>query len=410
MTSGEPDRPGVPVQVHALDGVTVLDISIFLAGPYCAALLADFGADVLKVELPGVGDPLRRLGLLHEGSSLYWRTLSRNKRAITLDLRKPRGRELFLELVKSADIVVENFTPGTLERWGLGFDELRKMQPGLVLVRISGFGQNGPYRTRPAVARVGMAFGGLLDLVGEADGPPLMPGSAGLADYLAGVYAAYGAMLALRHRERTGEGQEIDLALFEPIFHMLEDNVELFDKLGFKKKRLGAANPNAAPHNNVRSRDGRWLAIACSSDELYRRLCDAMERPDLRDHPEFRTNQLRIDNRIAIEKIVNDWAIELDAADLLDVLHRFDIPAALVYDVEDMFRDEQYQAREAIIRVQTDDIGDLAMPGIIPKLSRTPGQVKHAGGPLGRDNDTIFREMLGLDESEIEKLRMDGVI
>lgn len=394
----------------ALEGVRVLDISTFLAGPYCAALLGDFGADVIKIELPRVGDPLRKLGRVYEGSSFYWRTIARNKRTITLDVRKARGRDLFLKMVRQADVVVENFTPGTMSSWGLGYEQLTEVKPGIVLVSISGFGQTGPYRNRTAVARVGMAFGGISDLTGEDGGPPLLPGVAGLADYLCGIYGAFGTLVALHHRDRTGEGQQVDLALFEPVFHMLEDNVELFDKLGYLKRRLGAANPNAAPHTHVKASDGRWVAYACSNDALYWRLCDAMGRPDLRDEPRFVDNERRVENRKVLEGIVADWAVTLSSRELLEILAGCDVPAALIYNMEDAFNDEHYRAREAIIRVRTDDIGEMAMRGVIPKLSRTPGEVTRAGGVIGRDNADVYGSLLGLGDVELAALREDGVV
>lgn len=393
-----------------LSGIKVLDIASFIAGPYAATLLGDFGADVVKVELPEKGDSVRWLGAVENAASMQWRFLSRNKRAITLDLRTLRGRELLLQMVAKADVVVENFTPGTLEGWGLSFEEMRRVNEGIILVRVSGFGQNGPDRTRPAVARIAMAFGGLLNMVGEPNGPPLLPGLAAIGDYIAGVYAAFGAMVALRAREVDGRGQQVDLALFEPIFHMLEDSVEVYGRYGTLKQRVGSANRSAAPHNNFQTADGSWVAVGCSNDELFSRLCDVMERKDLLDLERFSTNPLRVKHRGELEKIVADWIIQQPPAQVVKLLREHEVPSSRIYTMEDIFEDEQYKARDAIIEVETEDIGTLPMRGVIPRLSRTPGSVQWPGRSLGHDNDEVFREELGLTTAEIEALEREGTL
>lgn len=392
-----------------LKGVKVLDIATFIAAPYCATLLGDFGAEVTKVELPERGDPLRALGAVENGSSMQWRFLSRNKATVTIDLRTDRGRELVLQLAEEFDVIVENFTPGTLDHWGLGYAELRQRNPGLILVSISGFGQNGPMSQKPAVARIAMAFGGLMNLVGEASGPPLLPGLAALGDYVAGVYAAFGAMVALRARDRDGEGQQVDLALFEPMFQVLDDAVEIYSRYGQLKERCGSANRSAAPHNNFQAGDGTWVALGCSSDVLFCRLCEAITREDLMTDERFVTNPMRVKNRDELERQVGDWFRSKTAATAVKRLEQYEVPCSLIYSMADIFCDEQYKARQAIIEMPTEDIGKLAMRGVIPKLTRTPGRVQWAGRSLGHDNDAVLRG-LGLSRSEIERLGREGAL
>ena len=398
------------MNARPLDGVKVLDLSVFIAGPYCGALLGDFGAEVIKVEMPGIGDPLRRLGSTAEGTSFFWRTISRNKETITFDFRKPQGQEIIRKLCRKVDIVIENFRPGTLNKWGLDFETLRAENPNLIMVSVSGFGQTGPMSKLTSVARTAMAFGGLTQLVGEPGGKPLLPGVAAMADYLGGIYAAFGAMLALRSREASGHGQQVDLALFEPVFHMLEDHVEVFDKLGEIRGPTGADNPNAAPHTHFQTHDGHWIAIACSSDELFVRLAHVMKRPDLIDDPRFRTNQARIKLRTEIEGIVQEWALTYDANDIVSILSEASVPASKLYNIKDIAADPHYAAREQIIHVETDDIGTMAMRGVIPRLTETPGAVARAGGALGRDNREVFSRLLGLTDAEIEELEVAAVI
>lgn len=397
-------------QPQALHGLRVLDISTFLAGPYCGAMLADFGAEVIKVELPGSGDPVRKLGVQYEGNSFYWRTVSRNKKTITLDLRRERGQEILRTLADTADVIIENFRPGTLDRWNIGFETLRSNNPGLIMVSITGFGQFGPKRDDPAVARTAMAFGGLTNLVGEAGGRPLLPGVAGLADYLGGIYSAYGVMVALHHREATGQGQRVDTALYEAIFQLLEDNLEVYDKLGEVKAKQGSANPNAAPHNHMLAADGKWVAIACSSDALYVRLCEAIGRPELASDPRFVTNAQRVENREAIEEIVEDWAQAHPASEVVKILSEASVPCCQVYDISDIVNDEHYREREAIVQVQTEDADTLAMRGVVPRLTETPGSVMSAGGSVGRDNQEVYSNLLGLTSIELENMKAEGII
>ena len=394
----------------ALAGLQVLDVSNLIAGPYCAAMLGEFGADVIKVELPGRGDPARTLGTMAEGTSMMWRALNRGKRLITLDLHAADGQDLFRRLVHRADVVVQNFLPGTLTRWGLDYADLAVANPQLVMVSISGFGQSGEKAGWPGVARSAMAYSGIMHLTGHAEGPPLIPGSAGLADYLSGVYGAFGALAALRARERTGEGQEVDVALYEATFQMLGDLVETYDYFGEAQGRVGAMNPHAAPHNNFRSRDDRWVAIGCSSDQMFRKLATAMGRPELLDDQRFCSNPDRVAHRADLEAIVAEWTQEHRAERIVETLVGHGVPASLVYSIEDAFNDPHYWQRGAIVRVATDDIGELATRGITPKLTRTPGHVGKPGGRIGRDNEAVYVDLLGLTADELADLERRGVV
>lgn len=398
------------LSARPLDGIRVLDISTFVAGPHCATLMAEFGAEVIKVELPGIGDSMRKLGYMMEGSSLWWRVEGRNKKTITLDLRKPAGKEIFKRLVATSDVVVENFRPGTLEAWEVGWDTLQAINPRLILVRITGFGQTGPEATRPAFGRIAQAFAGLTYLCGYTDRAPATPGTASIADFLSGVYGAYGALLALRHREQTGEGQFVDVALFESIFRILEDTAILYDQTGCVRERMGTGTQNAVPHNHYECGDGGWIAIACTNDTMFQRLCQAMGRPDLPQHSEYATNAKRVANREAVDKIVQDWLLTLTEAEALKLLDHNEVPCGPIHSIEGIFNDAHYAARESIIAVEDPKLGMVRMSNVVPRLSRTPGRVEHTGRELGQDNDEVYHQILGLSKAELDNLREERVI
>lgn len=393
-----------------LDGIRVLDISTFLAGPHCATLLAEFGAEVIKVELPGIGDSLRKLGYIMEGSSLWWRVEARNKKTVTLDLRKPEGKDLFKRMVAKSDIVVENFRPGTLEGWDLSWDVLHAVNPGLIMVRISGFGQTGPNAGRPAFGRIAQAFAGLTYLCGYPDRAPATPGTASIADFLSGVYGAYGAMLALRHRDRTGEGQYIDIGLYESIFRILEDTAILYDQTGCVRERMGTGTQNAVPHNHYECADGEWIAIACTNDTMFQRLCQAMGKPELAQDPEYATNARRVANREQVDALVQAWFRTVPLAEALRILDRHEVPAGPIYSIEGIFKDEHYAFRNDIIAVEDPKLGMVKMSNVVPRLSLTPGRVEHPGRELGQDNEAVYGGLLGLDAAQIAALREAKVI
>jgi len=404
---------GVTDSSQALAGVTVLDLATFLAAPLCATLLGEFGADVIKVEQPGVGDDLRRLGPAAggSGSSYWWLVEARNKKSITCNLRDPEGQALIRRLVASTDVVAENFRPGTLERWNLGWDELSRIRPALVMLRISAFGQTGPQRARPGFGRIAAAVGGLSYISGYPDRPPVTPGTPTVPDYLAGVFGALGALLALRHAERTGQGQVVDLGLYEPVLRILDDAVAVFGATGQVRERIGSGTESAVPHNHYRSRDGRWIAIACTNDRMFARLLQALGRPELEGDPRMASVRARLAHREAVDELVAAWVAAREAAEALRALEAAEVPSSLVASVRDLFEDPQVRARENILRLVVPLVGALAMPGVVPRLTRTPGRVDRAGPTtLGEHNEEVYGGRLGLSQAELARLRARGVI
>jgi crotonobetainyl-CoA:carnitine CoA-transferase CaiB-like acyl-CoA transferase len=404
---------GVADSETALAGVTVLDLATFLAAPLCATLLGEFGADVVKVEQPGVGDDLRRLGPPAAGSesSHWWFVEARNKKSITCNLRDSEGQALIRRLVASTDVVTENFRPGTLERWNLGWAELSRVRPALVMLRISAFGQTGPQRARPGFGRIAAAVGGLSYLSGFPDRPPVTPGTPTVPDYLAGVFGALGALLALRHAERTGQGQVVDLGLYEPVLRILDDAIAVYGATGRVRERIGSGTESAVPHNHYRSRDGRWVAIACTNDRMFERLLQALGRPELKDDARMASARARLANRELVDGLVAAWVAERDAAEALQVLEAAEVPSSLVASVRDLFDDPQVRARENILSLVTPLVGTLAMPGVIPRLTLTPGRVARAGPTTpGEHNEEIYGGRLGLSTAELARLRERGVI
>src|SRR3989442_92313 len=405
---------GVPDSRAALDGVSVLDLATYLAAPLCATLLGEFGADVIKVEQPLVGDDLRRLGRTvapSGGDSYWWFVEARNKKSITCNLRDPEGQALIQRLVAASHVVTENFRPGTLERWNLGWDELSRVRPSLVMVRISAFGQTGPNRERPGFGRIAAAVGGLAYLSGYPDRAPVSPGTPTVPDYLAGVFGAVGALVALRHAERTGEGQVVDLALYEPVLRVLDDAIAVYGGTGGGRGGVGSGAESAGAHNHYPSRDRRWIAIACTNDRMFIRLLQAMGRPDLTGDPRMATTPARLEHRTVVDELVGAWVAERDAAKALAALEAAEVPSALVASVRDLFEDAHVRARGNIVSVALPLLGQIAMPGVVPRLSRTPGQIEGAGPSRpGEHNEEIYGGKLGLSNAEMTGLRERGVI
>ena len=332
--------------MSALGGIRVLDLGTFIAGPHCATILGEFGAEVIKVEPPKTGDSLRRLGTNTDcGDTLVWLSEARNKKCVTLDLASERGRELLKQLAAKCDIIVENFRPGTLEKWGLGYDELKKINPGAILVRISAYGQDGPMRTQPGFARIAHAFSGLTYLAGEPGGIPVVPGSTSLADYMSGMYGAIGALIALRARETTGEGQCIDLALYESVFRVLDEIAPAYQKFGYVRERMGADAVNVCPHSHYQTKDGKWIAIACTSDTIFARLAEAMQQPELASAERYGPQALRLAARDEVNRIVAAWVATLDLETVLALCSKGGVPASLIFSIADIFEDPQYRAR-----------------------------------------------------------------
>lgn len=396
---------------QALEGVRVLDLATFVAAPVCATLLGEFGAEVIKVEQPGVGDDLRRLGRQTDGVSLWWLTEARNKKSITCNLREPAGQALIRRLLRDTDIVTENFRPGTLERWNLSYDQLRQEFPGLIMVRISAFGQTGPYRERPGFGRIAAAVGGLSYLSGDPDRPPVTPGTPTIPDYLAGVMGAVGALIALRHKERTGEGQAVDLALYEPILRMLDELIPVYGATGYVRERIGSGTEYVVPHNHYQARDGRWVAIACTNERMWERFTRAIERPEIKDDPRFRTMQDRVAHREEMDRLVAEWVGRHDAKSVLQILDDAEVPSSLVYSVRDLFEDPHVKARENIVSLVEPLLGMLHMPGVVPKLSKTPGRIISTGPRQpGEHNEEIYLGRLGLTKEQLASLKEKGVV
>ena len=396
-------------QRDALSDVRVLELGSMLAGPFCGTLLGEFGAEVIKVEKPGQGDALREWPPMKDGVALWWRSMSRNKRLATLDLSRAEARETALALIARADIVVENFRPGTLERWGFGPDGLLEETPHTVWVRVSGYGQTGPYAGRGGYATVAEAFSGLSSISGYPDrGPMVSPYP--LGDYLAGTFGALGAMIALNHRRRTGHGQVVDVSLFEPIFRTLESMVVRFDQLGEKKPRLGNQMEEDVPRNLYATADGGAIAISSGSQAIFENLLDAMGRADLKGDARFESAEQRVRHRDVIDAVVADWMRSLPTSDAMQRLEENRMVAGPVWEVDRIVEDPHYAARGAIAAMPDEELGSLRVPAPVPKLSRTPGRVRWGGGDLGADNDYVFRELLRMEASAIEELRAKGVI
>jgi len=394
---------------QALEGLRVLDLATFVAAPVCATLLGEFGAEVIKVEQPGVGDDLRRLGRQTDGVSLWWLAEARNKKSITCNLRAPEGQALIKRLIAQTDIVAENFRPGTLERWTLGYETLKQVNPKVIMVRISAFGQTGPYRERPGFGRIAAAVGGISYLSGHPDRPPVTPGTPTVPDYLAGVMGALGALIALHHRGRTGEGQVVDVALYEPILRMLDELIPVFGAMGHVRERIGSGTEYVVPHNHYRTRDGEWLAIACTNDRMFERLLRAMGREALKDR--YRTMADRLRHREELDALIQEWVGVKDARDALAQLETAEVPSSLVCSVRDLFEDPHLKARENIVTAPNPLGGLLHMVGVVPRLSLTPGHIRSLG-PLrpGENNEEIYGGRLGLSREELNRLVGQGVI
>ena len=398
-------------EITPLGDCRVIDVSTFLAGPFCSTQLAEFGAEVIKLELPRVGDALRKFGTITDcGDSLPWLSECRNKKSATLDLRKPEGAALLKRLVAISDVLVENFQPDTMEKWGIGWDVLREINPRLIMVRISGYGQSGPYRDRPGFGRIANAFGGLSFLAGFPDRPPVTPGSATIPDYLSGLYGAFGVMLALRAREKTGRGQVVDIGLYETIFRILDELAPAYALNGFVRQRMGPGTVNVVPHSHYPTKDGRWIAIACTSDKIFARLAEAMNASELAGAGKWATFRQRDAERESVDAFVAAWTARHDRDELMRLCEAAQVPCGPVYAIDEIFEDPQYQARDNIVRVRDDRVGEIAIPNVVPRLTDTPGRVNWLGPPPESHNDEIYRGLLGLSSAEIEALRADGVI
>jgi formyl-CoA transferase len=393
----------------ALSDLRVLELGTLIAGPFCGQLLGDMGAEVIKVEAPGQGDPMRHWGPQERGKpSVWWPVIARNKKAITLDLRQAVGQQLFKDLCAKADVVIENFRPGTLEKWGIGWKELSAINPGLILVRVSGYGQTGPYAQRAGYGGIGEAMGGLRYIVGEADRPPARVGIS-IGDSLAAVHACMGTLAALHHRERSGQGQVVDAAIYESVLNMMESLITEYDQLGHVRERSGAILPRIAPSNVYPTSDG-IVMIGANQDTVFARLCEAMGSADLAADERYRDHQARGANQRELDERIAAWTATLATRELLTLLEKYGVPSGLIYKTADMFEDPHFAARGAIVNTEHPRFGTLRMQNVAPRLSLTPGSVRTPAPELGQHNDEVYRALLGLDAAAIATHRANGII
>ncbi|MFC5753921.1 CaiB/BaiF CoA transferase family protein [Actinomadura rugatobispora] len=391
----------------ALSGIRVLDTATLFAGPLAATLLADYGAEVIKIEHPR-GDPVRTHGAQRDGVGLWWKMLGRGKKTVTLYLGSPEGQELFRRLAADADVVIENFRPGTLERWGLGYDDLREINPRLVLARVTGFGQTGPYAKRPGFGTLAEAMSGFAAITGEPDGPPTLP-PFGLADGIAALTTAFAVMTALRAREETGRGQQIDLAIIEPILTLLGPQIITYDQLGELQKRTGNRSHNNAPRNTYRTRDGRWVAVSTSAQSIAERVMRLVGRPEFIDEPWFASGAQRAEHADELDEAVGSWIAGRDRDEVVKAFEEAQAAVAPIYDAADVMADPQFEALGTIATVPDDELGPLRMQNVLFRLSETPGRIESAGPPLGAHTAEILGRY-GVDEARLAELRDKGVV
>ncbi|MCY4304867.1 MAG: CoA transferase [Aestuariivita sp.] len=393
-----------------LSDLRVIETGQLLAGPFCGQLLADFGAEVIKVESPGIGDPMRQWGREKpHGKSLWWPVVARNKKSITLNLRTEEGQKIVRDLIKDADILIENFRPGTMERWNLGYEVLSKVNPRLIMVRVTGFGQSGPYSSRAGYGSIGEAMGGLRYVVGDPSTQPSRMGIS-IGDELAAMHACMGAMFAIHARERTGRGQIVDSAIYEAVLNVMESLITEYDVAGYVRERTGPILPNVAPSNVFDTADGKLLLIAANQDTVFRRLAEAMERPDLAEDERYATHSARGAHQVELDDLINQWTKTWTRDDLETLLNKFGVPCGLIYKVEDMMDDEHFRERNTLVKVKHPDFGNITMQNVAPRLSDTPGQVRWVGPELGEHNDYVFKELLGLSDERQVSLRDAGII
>lgn len=391
-----------------LTGLRVVEMGALIAGPFCAKLLGEFGAEVIKIEPPGQGDPLRKWRYLKNGTSLWWHVQSRNKRSVTLDLRKREGQRIARQLALSADIIVENFRPGTLENWGMGFASLAAEHPGLIMVSISGYGQTGPYRERPGFGVIGEAMGGLRHVTGTPDRPPSRVGVS-IGDTLSALYGVIGAMMAIEARHKTGRGQRVDVALYESVFSVMESMLPEFDAFSAVRERTGSILPGIAPTSAYRCHDSSYVLIAGNGDSIFRRLCIAMGREDLADDATLAHNDGRAARQAWLDGEIEAWTSARSATEVLTAMEAAEVPASKIYTIADIVADPHYAARGMIRQIRLGNDETLKVPGVVPRLSETPGDFAGGGPSLGQDTDEVLRG-LGYDDNAIAALRRDGVV
>ncbi len=395
-----------------LAGVRVIDVGNFLAGPFSATLMAEFGAEVIKVEHPIGGDPMRRFGTATErpDATLAWLSESRNKRSVTIDLLQAEGVELFLRLLEKSDVLVENFRPGTLESWGLTWEAIHARNPKLVMLRVTGYGQTGPYRRRSGFAHIAQSFGGLNYLAGFPGETPVLPGTVPLADYIASLFGAIGVMVALRHAEHTGRGQVIDVGIYEAIFRVLEEIAAAYGLHGKIREREGSGSFVACPHGHFRTANDKWIAIACTTDKMFERLAQAMGQPELALASKWGDQRKRLEARNEVNRIVTEWVGSLDRNEVLKRCLDAEVPVGKVNSIADIFADEHFAARGDLARMPAYGLGEVVVPNVIPKLSATPGRITNLGPTLGNATAEVLQVLLGLRPEDLQRLRQHHVV
>jgi succinyl-CoA:(S)-malate CoA-transferase subunit A len=397
---------------QALDGVRVVDVGNFLAGPFAASVMGEFGADVIKVEHPIGGDPMRRFGTATErpDATLKWLSESRNKRSVTIDLLQPDGVQLFLKLLAKSDVLIENFRPGTMERWGLTWDAIHAANPKLVMLRVTGYGQTGPYRRRHGFAHIAQAFGGLNYLAGFPGETPVLPGTVPLGDYIASLFGAVGVLIALRQAEKTGCGQIVDVGIYEAVFRVLEELAAAYGLHGTVREREGSGSFVACPHGHFRTKNDKWIAIACTTDKMFERLAVAMGRPELASAAMYGDQRKRLGARDEVNRIVTEWVGSHGRNEVLGICLREEVPAGKVNSIADIFADEHFQARGNLASVPVEGLGEVVVPGVVPRLSVTPGRINHLGPSLGDATEAVLGGLLGIEAAELQRLRQQRVI
>ncbi|HJP04674.1 MAG: formyl-CoA transferase [Chromatiales bacterium] len=393
-----------------LASLRVIEMGTLLAGPFCGQLLGDFGAEIIKVEAPNQGDPMRVWGREKaHGQSLWWPVVARNKKSVTLNLREKEGQEIARDLIGKADFLLENFRPGTMERWNLGYEELAKINPGLIMVRVSGFGQTGPYSVRAGFGAVGESMGGLRYVCGDPSTPPSRMGIS-IGDSLAATFACIGALTALHHKEKTGEGQVVDSAIYEAVLNMMESLITEYDKADYIRERTGAILPNVAPSNIYPTKDDKMILIAANQDTVFKRLTEAMGQPELAENERYATHGARGAVQQELDLLISGWTQTIDADKLEDLMEEFGIPSGKIYTAPDMLEDAHFKARDAIITTMHPTFGELRMQNVAPKLSKTPGGVRRPGPELGEHNDEIYGEVLAMTAEQMADLNKRGII
>jgi len=400
---------GQTSQEMPLRGVRVIELGSLVAGPYASAMLAQFGAEVIKIEPPGEGDPLRKWRMLHDGTSLWWYSQNRNKKSVTLNLKTLAAQKIIKDLVKDADIVIENFRPGTLEKWGLGWIDLSAINPALVMVRISGYGQTGPYSDRPGFAAIAECMGGLRHVTGFPNRPPVRVGVS-LGDTLAGLYGTIGALIAMHHlKVNGGKGQYVDVALYESVFAVMESLLPEYAAFGYQRERSGSSLPGISPSNTYPCLDGQYVVIAGNSDQIFKRLMLAIDRPDLAEVTKLEHNNGRVEHSEMLDQVISAWTKERTLLEVLEILWAAEVPCGSVYTAEDIFKDVHYRARDMILTDTLPDGTPINVPGIVPKLSLTPGQTGWLGPSLGEHTREVLAS-IGIDSDEFDRLSATGVV